>query len=81
MLCPIAIGHRYVSAFFELFLSRGGVPIIGECIRCSQKFKAHDDSDRKDLNRQFETHACPVEEVRRTGTQIISRAGLSFFSS
>ena len=58
-----------------------GVPVLGECIRCNQRFKAHNDSDRNDILGQFDVHVCSVEDVRRTAMRIVSRAGLSFFSS
>ena len=79
-LCPFPEHFQNVNAIFESsFLTEEH--LLGECIRCSRKFKAHSDSDRKDMTSQFDAHVCSVEDVRRTGTRIVSRAGLSFFSS
>jgi hypothetical protein len=64
----------------RVLVSSGGVPLLGECIRCSRKFKAHNDSDRKDIRHQFEVHLCSAEDVHRTAMRIVSRAGVSFFS-
>lgn len=64
----------------RILVSHREVPLLGECIRCSRRFKAQNEFDRHDVIAQYEAHLCASEDVRRTGKGIISRAGISFFS-
>jgi hypothetical protein len=63
----------------RVLVSHPDVPLLGECTRCSRRFKAQNESDR-DVVGQYEDHLCASEDVRRTGKGIISRAGIGFFS-
>ena len=78
---PISQNFPRRKRSLRVLLSQQGVHLLGECVRCSRQFKAQNDSELKDVATQFDAHVCSVEDVRRTGTQIVSRAGLSFFSS
>lgn len=78
---PISQNFPKRKRSLRVLFSHQGVHLLGECIRCSRQFKAQNDSELKDVANQFDAHVCAVEDVRRTGTQIVSRAGLSFFTS
>ena len=62
----------------RIVISTQEAPLLGECTRCSRRFKGQ--SHRNDISEQYEAHLCDIEDVRRTGEGILSRAGLSFFS-
>ena len=65
----------------RIVLSRREASLVGECTRCSRRFKAQKESDRNDVVGQYEAHLCASEDVRRTGKKIINRAGVTFLFS
>jgi hypothetical protein len=64
----------------RVLVSHPNVPLLGECTRCSRRFKAQKESDRNDVVGQYEAHLCASEDVRRTGKTIVSLAGISLFN-
>ena len=64
----------------RVLVSLREVPLLGECIRCSRRFKAQNEFDRHDVLGQYEAHLCASDDVRSTGKKIIRGAGISFFS-